>query len=87
MEHVVPVQGRRYTIRYSASVVFSLQPESTCMWHSVQLATGLQQWQGKSTGDCLSVGGIATTLKNVSVMPSGRFQGNGGEVLRRRGKC
>jgi hypothetical protein len=31
------------------------------------------------------VGGIATPPKNGSVMPSGRLQGNGGEVLRRRG--
>ena len=35
----------------------------------------------------LSVGGIATPLKNGSVRSSGRFQGDGGEVLRRKGIC
>ena len=35
----------------------------------------------------LSVGGIATPLKNGSVRSSGRFQRDGGEVLRRKGIC
>jgi len=35
----------------------------------------------------LSVGGIATPLKNGSVRSSVRFQGDGGEVLRRKGIC
>ena len=35
----------------------------------------------------LSVGGIATPLKNGSVRSSERFQGDGGEVLRRKGIC
>ena len=35
----------------------------------------------------LSVGGIATPLKNGSVRSSGRFQGDDGEVLRRKGIC
>jgi len=65
MDHVVPVQGRRYT-------VCRLRTESTGTQHCVELGTELQRW--------LSVGGTATSLKSGSVKPSGSSQGDGSPV-------
>ena len=42
MDHVVPVQGRRYTVRYSSSVVCTLWTESVGTQHCVRLGIELE---------------------------------------------
>jgi hypothetical protein len=69
MDHVVPVQGRRYAVRCSSSVVCRLCTESTGTQDCVDVGTELQRW--------LSVDGTARPLKNGSVKPSGNCQSDG----------